>query len=330
MKKISFIAIVLFPVLLLCSCITLTRSYDTASIVFPDYLSDAKCFPKQLNGIEKVNKFVSYNMSILLFDDRYVVLDCEYSDDAFINELERLNSLDEYVRFDNGNLFSHLTYLDYQAYFYYTNHNKDNIRFTGSYNDYASVDADNNRVVYVFSSNINSSQMEIDKSFLPISAPNENESFDIWFFEQRGEPMTLDYSSPEYRSGNYFYFVAEDNSAVVMGYEGKDSIIQIPGIIRGHRVSALGMWTFQDNNSVEKIRIPNSVILIDNCCFRYCRKLKEVYIPASVQSIARDAFYGCNNLERIRVDSKNAFYYDDGGSLYNKQTGELIFSVKAK
>ena len=73
-------------------------------------------------------------------------------------------------------------------------------------------------------------------------------------------------------------------------------------------------YAFSDCDSLESIRIPDSVTSIGKNAFSGCGSLASITIPKSVTSIDESAFKGCDSLESIRIpDSvtsigKNAFW----------------------
>jgi len=81
---------------------------------------------------------------------------------------------------------------------------------------------------------------------------------------------------------------------------------------------------FYDNNSLETIVIPNSVITIDNNAFCYMHKLKEVNIPASVQTINNNSFLMLYSVTEFNVASENNNYKSVDGVLFTKDGKELI------
>lgn len=75
---------------------------------------------------------------------------------------------------------------------------------------------------------------------------------------------------------------------------------------------------------------------IAHAAFRSAIKLKSITLPKSISHLIStnnddsNAFYGCDSLENISVDSKNAYYTSENGVLYNKNKTELLSYPKAK
>ena len=84
-------------------------------------------------------------------------------------------------------------------------------------------------------------------------------------------------------------------------------------------------------NSLKKINIPNSIIIIGYGAFQDLRELKSIYIPSSVREIKKKAFLNCSSLTSIEVDDKNE-YYDSRNScnaIIETKTNKLIAGCSA-
>lgn len=73
--------------------------------------------------------------------------------------------------------------------------------------------------------------------------------------------------------------------------------------------------------------IPDGTVTIESNAF-IGSKIKNVLIPASVTSIAKDAFKFCNYIESIKVDSVNSVYYSEGNCIIEKESKELVLGCK--
>ena len=105
----------------------------------------------------------------------------------------------------------------------------------------------------------------------------------------------------------------------VTGYEGKDTVIVIPGSVDGIPVTAIANNAFKDKQKITSITVPDSVTTIGDSAFsgcisltelnlgngiktipnymaKGCNKLESIVIPDSVTSIGSGAFWGCNSL----------------------------------
>lgn len=104
--------------------------------------------------------------------------------------------------------------------------------------------------------------------------------------------------------------------AVVLGVTPAIGVITIPDIINGHTVVGIGDNAF--NNCVEMtgIELPTNIIYIGSWAFYNCKGLTaiDIEMPATMSwptyfygsytlasTIGDGVFYGCNNLNRIRI-----------------------------
>lgn len=78
---------------------------------------------------------------------------------------------------------------------------------------------------------------------------------------------------------------------------------------------------FYNNNNIESIIIPESVISIGKSAFEYCSKLKSVNIPNSVTSIGSSAFDGCNILDTLTYNTEAI------GSLFRGRTSLRVLNI---
>lgn len=95
--------------------------------------------------------------------------------------------------------------------------------------------------------------------------------------------------------GNYFYCVNENNELVKFSIAkvGADaSIVDIPDNIGTHYIKAIGSNTFQNNDDIQYVHIPSSVVAIADNAFKGCVNLEEVEFAdaLAVESIGADAF----------------------------------------
>ena len=80
-------------------------------------------------------------------------------------------------------------------------------------------------------------------------------------------------------------------------------------------VSFIPRSAFEDNDLLEYIKLPNTIIEISNEAFYDCNSLESITIPNSVTSIGEDAFHYCSSLTSVTIGNsvtsigKRAFYY---------------------
>lgn len=104
--------------------------------------------------------------------------------------------------------------------------------------------------------------------------------------------------------GEFIYLLDEKTkNASVYRYTGDASVteVTIKDKVAYNRadyaVTAIGDNIFNDNQTIVKVTLPNSIERIGNAAFNWCHSLKEVNMPSNLTSIGWAAFSGCNNLE---------------------------------
>ncbi len=93
------------------------------------------------------------------------------------------------------------------------------------------------------------------------------------------------------KSGDYVYSVA-DGKAMITGYTGTASKLEIPSKIDGIPVTSIGSEAFKENRSITNIALPDSVEYIGENAFMGCSSLATITIPDSVVSVRKNAFSG--------------------------------------
>lgn len=140
------------------------------------------------------------------------------------------------------------------------------------------------------------------------------------------------------------YFVYEN--------EGNQySYVVIPETYNGKPVVGIGKFAFNSYSKVQRVVIPNNVVVIETQAFNYCnyleqvefkdgsqleiikesafyncRSLISVFVPKNVQMIGNRAFSTCPELNEITVDMNNEYYSSGESALYSKD-GRMLIAV---
>lgn len=77
-------------------------------------------------------------------------------------------------------------------------------------------------------------------------------------------------------------------------------IITIPEFIDGKKVISIGRGVFQ-NNPIREIKLPSSLIEIEEKAFENCSRLRSVNFPDSITEVKQCAFAGCTSLENVKL-----------------------------
>ncbi len=96
----------------------------------------------------------------------------------------------------------------------------------------------------------------------------------------------------------------------------------------GTQLESIGNSAFYQPYEARTLAFPGTLQSIDSKAFAYLNYNKtayitEVSIPASVTSLAKDAFYLASGLKNIVVDANNPVYASSNGVVMLKDTGEI-------
>lgn len=134
-----------------------------------------------------------------------------------------------------------------------------------------------------------------------------------------GADETPDLDTTPATAGLEFKLSADGTYYKVFSYEkGTEKNVYIPYTFNGLPVLEIGYGAF-DSTVVESVNIPKFVTKISAYAFRNSA-IKTVSLPASLDSIAQNAFDKCKSLESFTVDAANETYTAVGGALVSGDT----------
>ena len=109
--------------------------------------------------------------------------------------------------------------------------------------------------------------------------------------------------SGEDQSGRYVYKVYSTNDVGIVEYlyNSKETRIDIPQYIDGHRVSFICDNAFSKCYNVEEITIPNSVEGFEKNAFKNCTKLKKMELPTLWAYSISEGIYSTAAMTRIEI-----------------------------
>ncbi len=147
-----------------------------------------------------------------------------------------------------------------------------------------------------------------------------------------------------YQKNDFIYEVLGNNTVTIHFYTGEDDIVVVPSEIDGCKVKMIeshafyeakvkdviiseGITTLADeafyNCQIETLQLPSSLENVGNGVFRYCRNLKEVYIPKGA-SLGKYMFYGCTSLKNVSLPS-DVYFIEDGMFAYCTRLENIKF-----
>lgn len=110
-------------------------------------------------------------------------------------------------------------------------------------------------------------------------------------------------------------FVIKDNQ--VIKYVGSSNIIIVPD-----GVTELGPCLFWDNQTIEEVVLPDSLISLSGDTFYNCYNLKTITITKNVRFMGNNPFAGC---PKVEIHNESPFFHLEEGVLYNNDFTRLIY-----
>ena len=114
----------------------------------------------------------------------------------------------------------------------------------------------------------------------------------------------------------------------ILADEENPNYTSVDGVLFNKNQSKLIQYPTGKTN--QEYYIPNGVLIIGESAFARSRKLVNVYIPYSVQTVEYDCFYNCDKLENIIADQNNHIFTSENGILFSKNKDTLIQYPTAK
>ena len=122
-----------------------------------------------------------------------------------------------------------------------------------------------------------------------------------------------------------FRYELDGKNAKITSYDGKESpkILEVPSRIDGYTVTGIGFKGL-GNLDCTKIVLPDTLKTLDGRVFYNCKNLKELEIPASVDTISAAITDGCINLDTLTVAKDNPTFMSKDNAIYSKDETELV------
>ena len=132
--------------------------------------------------------------------------------------------------------------------------------------------------------------------------------------------MCLTASAEETEKGFF-----EVDGTTLMKYNGPGGEVTVPD-----GIEVLGESAF-DSANVTKVNLPETLKTIDSYCFFDCRALKEITLPASLETISEAQAFAYNtSLQAINVAEGNRYFTSVDGVLFNTAQTDLLFYPAGK
>ncbi len=141
------------------------------------------------------------------------------------------------------------------------------------------------------------------------------------------EPKAFDYTSmmENFKNSGTDFLV---NGGVLLGYNGSDSQVFVPGGIR-----VIAAEVFAGHEEIESIRLPDSVLVVGEGAFKDCTNLRQVNLGTGVEQIKDRAFAGCSRLEAVKlpasVKTVGLQAFGNAEVIYNGSEPQRTYEISA-
>ncbi len=120
---------------------------------------------------------------------------------------------------------------------------------------------------------------------------------------------TVLYELPQEEPKEEFVSTVSDHQVTISKYEGTEAEVIIPETMtvegKEYPVTTISSAAFQNNKTLTKVTLPDTLTTIGSFAFSGCTALTELTVPASVTNIGRYAFSGCSNLTKVTYEGAN-------------------------
>lgn len=112
-------------------------------------------------------------------------------------------------------------------------------------------------------------------------------------------------------------FYANENNSINIVIPATYSIDENGKLISGtaYEIKTIGTRCFANNNLIESIYIPDTIISIEERAFYNCAKLSTINITQNIKSIGNDAFESCPKLNTITKNGKSGLIIEENKNL---------------
>ena len=122
---------------------------------------------------------------------------------------------------------------------------------------------------------------------------------------------------------DFTYTLDSNENVTITAYTGTATEIVVPDKIEDHPVVKIKNYAFQDNKTITKVALPDSITEIGNYAFSGCSVLAEINMPTNLTTINGFAFYNCTLLTRLTLP---AGVVSIGSSAFKNSINEIIFA----
>ena len=124
----------------------------------------------------------------------------------------------------------------------------------------------------------------------------------------------------DYTSGDFAYRLSS-GTAVIEGYTGSDTALEIPSTLDGYTVTGIGNYAFSGRAELTSVSFPSTLESIGGYAFKGCSGLISLTLPKAISTINVGAFENCVNLTSLTVNCGDALVTSSGTFQYAGTSG---------
>ncbi len=117
--------------------------------------------------------------------------------------------------------------------------------------------------------------------------------------EKYAKQYNLQYNVPISQEDNFQVRINADGNAVITKYLGSEAVCNVPEIMAGRKVVAIGANAFGNCTDLRYVLLPDTIKMIENYAFSDCASLIAVSLPKSLISIGNCSFVNCAALTNL-------------------------------
>lgn len=100
-------------------------------------------------------------------------------------------------------------------------------------------------------------------------------------------------------AGGSLYYRTENGKAIVTGFQGDGTLVDLPEQAEGLPVAGIEKKAFLSRKNLSRVILPDSIEEIGDWAFAYCGGLREVKLPCRKILFGKTVFMECGSLEKL-------------------------------
>lgn len=98
-----------------------------------------------------------------------------------------------------------------------------------------------------------------------------------------------------------FSYRVMNEQVEITAYSGTESMIRIPEALEGYPVTAIGKYTFEGNQNIVEVILPDTIETIGEHAFYNCRRMAKMSMPDRITQAGDGVFKNCRSLREFHI-----------------------------